>query len=93
MDQNANVVARHDYLPFGAEIPSGWAGRSSLWGAGDGVDLKFTGQERDSETGLDFFQARYYGSALGRFTSPDPMNAGADPTNPQSWNGYAYVRQ
>ncbi len=41
---------------------------------------------------MDFFTARYYGSALGRFTSPDPANAGADPTDPQSWNAYAYVR-
>ena len=52
---------------------------------------KFTGQERDSETGIDFFHARYFGAALGRFTSPDPANAGADITNPQSWNAYAYV--
>jgi RHS repeat-associated protein len=90
-DQNAHVVARHDFLPFGEEIPGGWAGRSSLWGASDGVYEKFTGQTRDAETGLDFFQARYYGSALGRFTSPDPGNAGADQLNPQSWNAYAYV--
>src|SRR6185437_4412652 len=32
-----------------------------------------------------------FGAALGRFTSPDPSNAGANPTNPQSWNAYAYV--
>lgn len=44
-----------------------------------------------SETGLDFFQARYYGATFGRFTSPDPGHAGADLYNPQSWNGYAYV--
>ncbi len=56
------------------------------------MEQKFTGQIRDSETGMDFFTARYYGSALGRFTSPDPMNLGADPTDPQSWNAYAYVR-
>ena len=31
----------------------------------------FTGKERDSESMLDYFGARYYGSALGRFTSPD----------------------
>ena len=49
------------------------------------------GQERDAETNLDFFQARYLSSGLGRFMSPDPANAGADPTNPQSWNAYAYV--
>ena len=50
-----------------------------------------TGKERDQETGLDFFGARYYGSALGRFTSPDPL-AGIDPYDPQSWNAYAYGR-
>ena len=33
---------------------------------------RFTGKERDSESGLDYFGARYYGSALGRFTSVDP---------------------
>src|SRR5579884_1750448 len=54
--------------------------------------LPFTGQIRDSETGMDFFTARYYASAVGRFTSPDQMNLGADPTDPQSWNAYAYVR-
>lgn len=34
----------------------------------------FTGKERDPETGLDYFGARYYGSALGRWTSPDLVN-------------------
>jgi len=93
-DGSGNVVARQDYLPFGEEIPADTAGRSAslLFGASDGVEQKFTGQIRDSETGLDFFTARYYGSALGRFMSPDPANAGADPTDPQSWNAYAYVR-
>lgn len=32
---------------------------------------QFTGKKRDSESGLDYFGARYYGSALGGFTSPD----------------------
>jgi len=93
-DGSGNVVARQDYLPFGEEIPADTAGRSAslLFGASDGVEQKFTGQIRDSETGMDFFPARYYESALGRFTSPDPMNAGADLLDPQSWNAYAYVR-
>jgi RHS repeat-associated protein len=52
---------------------------------------KFTQKERDNETGLDYFGARYYSSAQGRFTSVDPANAGAEPSNPQSWNGYAYA--
>ncbi len=90
-DQNANIIARHDYLPFGEEILGGEAGRSSQWGATDSVNQKFTGQERDAETGLDFFQARYYTGGVMRFLSPDPANAGADLTNPQSWNGYSYV--
>ena len=51
-----------------------------------------TGKERDSESGLDYFGARYYGSSMGRFMSPDPMgNSVADFANPQSWNMYAYV--
>ena len=41
---------------------------------GDGVRQQFTSYERDSETGLDFAQARYYSSTQGRFTSPDPYS-------------------
>lgn len=33
-----------------------------------------TGKERDAETGLDYFGARYMSSAQGRFTSPDPLD-------------------
>jgi RHS repeat-associated protein len=91
-DQNGNVVARHDYLPFGEEVPGGSPGRTSEFGASDGIATKFTGQYRDSETGVDYFHARYFTGALGRFNSPDPGNAGADLTDPQTWNGYAYVR-
>ena len=52
---------------------------------------RFTGQERDDDTTLDYFLARYYSGTQGRFGSPDPGNAGANPGDPQSWNGYAYV--
>jgi len=57
----------------------------------DRIGSRDTGKERDSESGPDYFGARYYGSALGRFTSPDD---GSDqhPENPQSWNLYSYVR-
>jgi RHS repeat-associated protein len=57
------------------------------------VGSRCTGKERDSESGLDNFEARYYGSSLGRFMSPDPEQIdGFDHlSNPQSWNGYAYV--
>jgi RHS repeat-associated protein len=59
--------------------------------SGDTNRKKFTGYERDTETGLDFAQARYYSNAQGRFTSPDPLMASAKATDPQSWNRYAYV--
>jgi len=57
---------------------------------------KFTGKERDSESGLDMFGARYYGSSLGRFMTPDwaekPTNVPyANFGNPQSLNLYSYV--
>jgi RHS repeat-associated protein len=51
----------------------------------------FTSKERDAETGLDFFGARYMSSAQGRFTSPDPLLNSGRPDDPQSWNRYAYV--
>jgi RHS repeat-associated protein len=51
-----------------------------------------TGKERDAETGLDYFGARYMSAAQGRFTSPDAPLLDQDPQYPQSWNLYAYVR-
>jgi len=59
-------------------------------------NYKFTSKERDSESGLDDLEARYYSSALGRFITPDwdalPRAVPyADFTNPQSLNLYAYV--
>ncbi len=50
-----------------------------------------SGKERDNESGLDFFGARYYGSSLGRFMSVDPKAASGKLANPQSWNRYSYV--
>jgi len=52
----------------------------------------FTGKERDTESGLDYFGARHYASTMGRFMSPDPSGlASVSPSNPQSWNLYSYV--
>jgi RHS repeat-associated protein len=52
---------------------------------------EFTGKERDAETGLDYFGARYMSSAQGRFTSPDPLLNSGRPWQPQSWNRYSYT--
>ena len=51
----------------------------------------FTGKERDAESGNDYFGARYYASAMGRFMSPDPSRLSILPSNPQTWNRYSYV--
>jgi RHS repeat-associated protein len=53
---------------------------------------KFTGKERDAESGLDMFGARYYGSSLGRFMQVDAKQFSVRTlVNPQKWNKYAYV--
>jgi RHS repeat-associated protein len=39
--------------------------------ADDATPLHFTGKERDTESGNDYFGARYYASSMGRFMSPD----------------------
>lgn len=47
-------------------------------------------KERDA-VGLDYFGARYFSGAQGRFTSPDPLLNAGRPDNPQTWNKYAYT--
>lgn len=53
---------------------------------------RFTGKERDQETGLDYFGARYLSPAQGRLTSPDRLNVTEDrlltPSN--TLNKYVY---
>ncbi|MFN0110746.1 MAG: RHS repeat domain-containing protein [Blastocatellia bacterium] len=89
-------VKRHDYLPFGEELFAGVGLRSSSSHGyeppSDGIRQKFTDKERDTETGLDFFEARYFASVQGRFTSPDDFWKDSQLGDPQSWNKYAYVR-
>ena len=70
-DANGSVIARHDYHPFGEEISTSQR-TNGLNYSGDSVRKKFTGYERDGETDLDFAQARYQSTSLGRFLSPDP---------------------
>jgi len=99
-DGSGAIESLHDYLPFGEEIQAGIGGRSGpSYPGNDGVTQKFTGKERDVETGLDWFKVRYMGSAQGRFTSPDPFSPiglkrdkfEAWISNPQRWNKYAYA--
>ncbi len=52
-------------------------------------DYKFTGKEKDTETGLYYYGARYYNSELGRFISRDTWEGELE--NPQSLNRYSYT--
>lgn len=94
LDQTGSLanVKRHDYLPFGEELFAGSGGRTGAQGysPGDGVRQQFTSQERDIETGLDYFGARYHSSVQGRFTSSDPGKF--TPADPQNFNRYSYVQ-
>src|SRR5437879_1177540 len=54
-------------------------------------NYKFTGKERDAESGLDDFVARFCSSALGRYSSPDPLVMSRQITDPQSLNKYSYA--
>ena len=52
---------------------------------------RISGKERDNESGLDYFGARYFSGPQGRFTSADPLLKTIRPGNPQSLNRYAYT--
>jgi RHS repeat-associated protein len=62
-------------LPFGEELDAGIAGRTTQIGytQPDSTRQRFTSKERDSESKLDYFGARYYASHHGRFTGAGPM--------------------
>ncbi len=70
-----------DFYPFGGQRPLV---------SSSGNTYKFTGKERDSESGLDNFGARYNSSQYGRFMSPDPKQDSAIAANPQTLNRYTY---
>jgi len=77
-NQSGSLVENTSYYPFG-EIRSGGTASKYL----------YTGQERDNETGLDYYNARYYSDHIRRFTQPDTYVS--DMYNPQDLNEYSYV--
>jgi RHS repeat-associated protein len=79
-------VWKGEFTPFGQEIDTQFTSNN----------YKFTGKERDAESGLDYFGARYYSSSMGRWMSPDWSESPvpipyADLNSPQSLNLYGYV--
>ena len=79
-NSSGGVVSRHDLMPFGEELAAGTGGRTTAMGysVADGLRQRYTQKERDIETGLDYFLARYYSSTQGRFTSPDEFTGGPE---------------
>jgi RHS repeat-associated protein len=79
-DQETTKVWDRTYLPYGG----------TFTGTGTTENThQYTAKELEAATGLYYYGARYHNPNIGRFMSVDP--AGADPTDPQSWNRYAYV--
>jgi RHS repeat-associated protein len=75
------VEEESDFTAFGSELT-----------AAQGTNhYKFTGKERDSESQLDYFGARYYSNLMGRLVTADPLMASARTSDPQTWNRYSYV--
>src|SRR5438552_16390267 len=80
---SAHPQAESDYYPYGGEIV--------ITADSTNNHYKFTGKERDSESGLDNFGKRYHASSLGRFMTPDPLLNSGQPWNLQTWNRYSYT--
>ena len=79
IDKSDNVVAAQDYYSYGEYIRSYNQGLPN-------DRYKFTSKERDNETNLDYFGARYYESSSGRWLSVDPLT-----DKYPGWSSYNYV--
>lgn len=83
-DAQGGIVSVHDFEPYGETV---------LEEVPPVTPLHFGSKERDPETGLDYFGARYYRADVGRFTTVDPVYTWQENlTDPQRWNRYAYAR-
>jgi RHS repeat-associated protein len=70
-----------------------YGGIQKIWENSYSPGLKFSGKERDSESNLDYFGARYYANYYYRWLSPDPVvNKEEALKNPQLWNLYSFCR-
>jgi RHS repeat-associated protein len=95
-DKYGAVKSRRDFMPFGEDIYVGVGGRTGDTGqkyasTQDEIRQKFTGYQKDSETSLDFAEARMYENRFGRFNAVDPFLASGKSSNPQTFNRYVYV--
>jgi RHS repeat-associated protein len=81
LDANANIISYEEYHPFGTT--SYRAGRS--YAETTLKRYKYCGKERDEETGLYYYGARYYAGWLCRFVSVDPMKEARPWVNPYNY--------
>jgi RHS repeat-associated protein len=87
------VKSRRDFMPFGEELTINVGERSQglKYGTADEIRQKFTGYQKDSETQLDFAEARMYENRYAKFTAVDPLLASGKSANPQTFNRFVYV--
>jgi len=76
-DKNGNIIEEIDYLPFGSSFNKD-------------EKISYNSKELDSDTGLNYYGARYYGSSLGRFITSDTVKGRL--TDSQSLNLYVYTK-
>ena len=76
------LLQKYEYKPFGQEH---YVLNPNLW-----MDPRYTDQSYDIESGLYYYQSRFYNPKLKRFIQPDTIVP--DPTDLQSWNRYSYVK-
>jgi RHS repeat-associated protein len=92
-NNSGTVIARHDYLPFGEDIPNNLGMRTSGQGYGgtEAARQKYAGMETDEATGMAHTLWRKFDSLSSRWTSPDPYAGSMRLAEPQSFNRYTYV--
>ena len=69
LDDNATIISYEEYHPFGTTAYQ--AMNANLHAAAK--RYRYTGMERDEESGLEYHTARYYLPWLGRWLSADPI--------------------
>jgi RHS repeat-associated protein len=82
LDDTARVISYEEYHPFGTTAYQ--ANNATIKAAAK--RYRYTGMERDEETGLEYHSARYYLPWLGRWLSCDPIGIG------DGVNVYVYVK-
>ena len=82
LDDSANIISYEEYYPYGDT--SYRAGRTAS--EVRQKRYRYTGKEKDEESGLYYHGARYYACWLGRWTAADPIGIG------DGMNVYMYVR-